>query len=273
MMAGLRSIAARGLADFKHYPRKSDWALSLYQKILFRGRRLPGRGAVVSTCVSGDPNPLYLRLGTSDWLVLEQVFHRGEYAPAIATLPHVDTIVDLGANIGCTVRFWRHRYPSARIVAVEPDEGNVALLRRNARGTADPLTEIIAAAVVGVSREISLQREGGPWNDRIAAEFKAKDAVAAITMDELVKRLGAPRIDLLKCDIEGTEREVFERCASWIKHVRTIAIEVHAPFSVHELMLLITSAGGDFEVLTSVDTGTNPFCILRNRAIADTRPE
>ena len=272
MIRGLRAITARGLADLGHYPRKTDWALSLYQQILFRGRRLPGRDAVVGIRVSGDPEPLYLRLGSSDWLVLEQVFHRGEYAPVIAALPSADTIVDLGANIGCTVRFWRHHYPSARILAVEPDAGNLALLRRNTGSQAGRPTEVIAAAVVGIPRAISLQREGGPWNYRIAAAFNAEDAVAAITMDEVVERLGAASIDLLKCDIEGTEREVFERCAPWIKRVRTIAIEVHQPLGVPDLISLIAMAGGDFELLTLVKSGGNPLCVLRNRAITGPPP-
>jgi FkbM family methyltransferase len=267
MIGGLRSIAARGLADLKHYPRKSDWALSLYQQILFRGRRWPGRDATVAIRVSGDPEPLYLRLGSSDWLVLEQVFHRGEYTPVIAAVPGADTIIDLGANIGCTVRLWRRHYPSARIVAVEPDATNVELLRRNT--AADRLTEIIAAAVVGIARPISLRREGGPWNYRVAPQFSQENAVAAITMDELFAKLGVSRVDLLKCDIEGTEREVFECCASWIRLVREIAIEVHAPLSVSHLMSLIAAARGDFELLASMESGGHPLCILRNRAVGD----
>jgi len=79
-------------------------------------------------------------------------------------------------------------------------------------------------------------------------------------------RLDAGAIDLLKCDIEGAERELFERCASWITRVRLIAIEVHAPFVVGELMSLIAAAGGEFELLSTSRQGRNPLCLLRNCA-------
>jgi hypothetical protein len=45
-------------------------------------------------------------------------------------------------------------------------------------------------------------------------------------MDTLMKETGLSTIDLLKIDIEGAEKDVFQDCA-WIKNVRVIAIELH----------------------------------------------
>jgi len=43
------------------------------------------------------------------------------------------------------------------------------------------------------------------------------------------------RIDVLKCDIEGSETEVFKDCSSWIRRVRCMAVEVHNPYRAANL--------------------------------------
>src|SRR5262249_12200769 len=45
----------------------------------------------------------------------------------------VHTIVDCGANIGLTALYLASAYPNARILCVEPDPANFALLQRNTR--------------------------------------------------------------------------------------------------------------------------------------------
>lgn len=40
-------------------------------------------------------------------------------------------IVDMGANIGCTAADFAHRYQRARVLAVELDQSNADLCRRN----------------------------------------------------------------------------------------------------------------------------------------------
>ena len=111
-----------------------DWSVSLYDTLLryVDGMPLPGYGRVCSLRLTDESRPIFLRLGTSDGFVMEEIFVARVYAPVVsAGLTRVRQIVDLGANVGLSIRFWRKYFPEARIVGVEPDLGNFEACRRN----------------------------------------------------------------------------------------------------------------------------------------------
>ena len=54
--------------------------------------------------------------------------------------------------------------------------------------------------------------------------------VPAITMDEVLREYQLDRIDLLKVDIEGSEKELFAAADSWIGRVDAICLELHDRF-------------------------------------------
>jgi len=52
--------------------------------------------------------------------------------------------------------------------------------------------------------------------------------VPAITMTEIIDKYNIQRIDILKIDIEGAEKELFSyNYESWLPKVRCIVIELH----------------------------------------------
>jgi hypothetical protein len=68
--------------------------------------------------------------------------------------------------------------------------------------------------------------------------------VRAITIEQIIAQYAITgQIDLLKCDIEGGETELFAHCDSWIHRVGTAVIEVHGRFSVDDLMGLLRDKG------------------------------
>ena len=81
------------------------------------GRR--GRaGATYTIRPKGYPYPLHLRYGTSDPYVFRQIFVEQEYAPFRAS-GEIRLIVDCGANVGFSSAYFLHRFPNARVIAVE----------------------------------------------------------------------------------------------------------------------------------------------------------
>jgi hypothetical protein len=46
-------------------------------------------------------------------------------------------------------------------------------------------------------------------------------------MPSVLSRFDMPRVDLLKIDIEGAEREVFARKPDWVRRVGMFIIELH----------------------------------------------
>jgi hypothetical protein len=91
--------------------------------------RLTGKQKAAQVDTPGIKYPVTLRIGTSEHRVYRDIFQRHEYLLA-PTEPK--TIVDAGANIGLTSVYFANRWPKARIIAIEPEPSNYALLLKNA---------------------------------------------------------------------------------------------------------------------------------------------
>jgi len=151
------------------------------------------------------------------------VYGDKQYDPDIRDFdPRV--IVDGGAHIGmASIRFACH-YPKATIFAVEPEPSNFTALV----GNVAPYKNIIPV-------EAALWKEDcqvllGPSDVHPKGAFQIQECgstrVRAVTLPTLMREHAIRVIDLLKLDIEGAEKEVFESC-DWIDSVRNIAIELH----------------------------------------------
>lgn len=236
----------------RQYVAASDWFRSLYQRVLLHFPRLPlpRRNSIRQVSIVGMPEPFYVRLSTTDWYVLEEIFLDRLYEPLTKRqLRDVRNIVDLGANTGFTIRLWQLMYPSARIVAVEPDAKNLEMCRRNALGdmTGRQL-HLVQACVAGRSRTVFLDRSGGAWGFSMRdASSAAEELVQALTLPQIMESCGMDGpIDLLKCDIEGTEAELFADCSGWISSIRNLVVELHHPYSSEHFLADLRRGGGRF---------------------------
>jgi len=257
---GIRAVLGRRLAERVHYRRTRDWLLSLYNRALLRVNLLPFRGQTCTIAPAATAQHLSLRLGTSDWYVFEEIFARRDYWPVLECVRTASTILDLGANIGMSVRFWEEHFPTARIVAVEPDAENAALCERNAR-SGNVL--VVRACVAGVSRRVYLDRAGAAWSYKMTDNPQG-ESVPAVTVPELLIQAGIQgEIDLLKCDIEGGEAEVFAACQPWIGRVRALVVELHGAYGEQRLL---HDLGPMFEVFHRADTGSPEVLFLLRRA-------
>ena len=74
-------------------------------------------------------HPIYMRGNTSDYTTFLQVFVDFQYDKMLPE--KVDVILDCGANIGLASIYFANKYPSAKIIAVEPESTNFEMLLRN----------------------------------------------------------------------------------------------------------------------------------------------
>lgn len=245
----------------RRYATLGGWAADVYDEALKRVRRwpLPFRRAVRRIRLVGGAAPYAVRLGTTDLDVLTEVYFRGEYDE----VAHLDLgpsplVVDLGSNIGLSVRFWKERWPGAEVIAVEPDAQNAAVCRMNAASAPGPPTQVFEVCIAGHSRDVQLDHSRGEWGFSMREKAdgpnptdpRAGPKVEAITLEELLRRAAIDpgrRINLLKCDIEGAEREVFAQCRPWIGRVGAAVVELHAPYTRADLMADLARAGGGFD--------------------------
>ncbi|MFL6588460.1 MAG: FkbM family methyltransferase [Luteimonas sp.] len=190
--------------------------------------RMKGTEDVIEVRTDGYTGSLHLRLRTSDVSVFEEVILNAEYdLPQYLGEPRF--IVDAGANIGLTSIFFARRFPHARIIAIEPEGSNFELLLKNIRPY--PRITPLKAALWNEDAPIRLVDPGiGKWGFQAtgaAAECGTDSIVPGVTMSSLLARYKAERVDILKVDIEGAEKEVFAQADDWIGRVDIVMVETH----------------------------------------------
>jgi FkbM family methyltransferase len=169
---------------------------------------------------------LAFRRSTSDRVVFQQVFIAGEYDHSC--LPtHARLIVDAGANVGYASVFFSRRYPTANVLAIEPEESNFRVLSRHVRVLPN-VRPMKAALWHSPGRLHIINPTDQKWSFRVAES--AKGSVPAITVEDILRSQDQD-IDILKIDIEGAEKELFENGADvWLPRVRTLILETHDRF-------------------------------------------
>lgn len=201
------------------------------------GRCITGRPEPMLLRSPLIPGPVYVRPFTSDLTVAVELFSGGDYEVVRELVRSAATILDLGANIGLSVRLFRTWYPDARILALEPNPDTAAVARMNidATGNSESI-QLIEAAVAPAAGTIHFSTEDEPWAHHIVDRAgRSTIEVPAITVGQCLERMEASRIDLCKCDIEGGEIRLFADCRSWIGRVKHLVVETHPPYDVEKL--------------------------------------
>lgn len=170
-----------------------------------------------------------IRLNSTDLATFTKIFLNREYEIPLAKEPKV--IVDAGGNVGYASAFFAVKYPSAKIIAIEPEVANFNLLKQNT--SAFPNVTALNAALWPTSGEVNLLDPGvGSWGFEAATEAtgtadRSLGKVRAVTVDDIMTQFNVPYIDVLKVDIEGGEKALFEGAPAWLKRVGVVMIELH----------------------------------------------
>ncbi len=169
-------------------------------------------------------NPLYFRCGSSDLANFDQIFGQQEFSLPLAQPP--GRILDLGAYVGYAAVYLAHRFPAAEIVCVEPSPANFKVLTLNTAPY--PRIRRLNGAVWSKPATLSVSgHELGDWGAHFAAA-SGDSGTQAWSVDDILRRSGWGRADLIKCDIEGSEREVFaDRAARWHQDALCVTVETH----------------------------------------------
>jgi FkbM family methyltransferase len=169
-------------------------------------------------------------------------------------------VVDLGANIGIASLFLADSYEPTRLICVEPSADNCVLLRKNLSGLRQNV-DIVQAAISNETGFVRFDTKAETWGGRIS---NAGERVPSLTMTDLVEHYNLERIDILKIDIEGAERLLFQSNLDWLKRVNNIAIEIHDGFSIADLKSALTPYG--FSVWAAGENGNPMIVAVRNQS-------
>jgi FkbM family methyltransferase len=192
-------------------------------------------------------NDVAVRSHSTDILVIDEVFFREVYACAVAAAPpRTRYVLDIGANAGYAGLYFLNRFPHARLFFVEPDFQNFAVAAINLQ------KEILAGRCRGINAaawvddgHVVLETQGrGEWFFKCREAAPEENALEAFSIASLIRRSGFPHVDLLKIDIEGSERAILQgELSPWIDLVRCLVCELHEGFTHAEFEELLAPHG------------------------------
>lgn len=194
-------------------------------------RLFPGRFRVVSVHPREVDYPVRVRLGSSDIAAFRQIFVDREYS-CLDDMADVGVILDCGANVGYAAVYFLSRFPTAHVIAVEPDPENLRLLRDNTAPYGSRVS-LVPAAVwshrTGLVISDRPYRDGRQWARQVRACEPGETAnVDAIDVGSLIDMAPVERRSIVKMDVEGAEAIIFaQNFEAWIERVDAIAIELH----------------------------------------------
>ncbi len=218
-MKVLKNIARGFTSLIEHWDK---WQMN---GLFILGKRLLHPGKIIEIRLKELKQPFYLRNNTSDITVFYQVFLKNSY-----NLNHsspVNVVIDCGANIGLSAIFFAHHFPEATIIAVEPEGSNFDLLVLNCQ----PYKNIkpVRAGVWNKNTNLRVvDKTKQHWEMQVEEVNDQKSDIEAVSIPYLLQKYSLKKIDILKIDIEGSEKELFETYTDeWLPYIKILCIELH----------------------------------------------
>lgn len=205
---------------------------------------------------------------SSDLDVFAQVFGYKEYKPVVET--YIEKfkntkglkVIDAGSNIGLTAVYLSRFFADSAFICVEPDANNFDMMTFNVETNKVNATRILGGIW---SSDTNLKivkdfRDQNDWSFRVE-ETNEASGLQAFSIGSILKKHGWQSIDILKIDIEGSEKEIFlnpTADVSFLSITKCIAIEIHDEFDCREqIYQVLTAYGFDFFNSGELTIGVN----------------
>lgn len=194
--------------------------------------------------------PVYIRIANSDIYEFKQSLGSWQEEFDLGYTP--DLIIDAGANVGYTSLRFLQKYPKSKIIALEPEPSNIKQFIKNCSKYKNITLE--QAAIWPTSRMLSFISLDVASNSFQVKE-EPKGEIRGISFLDLIDKYKIDKIDLLKIDIEGSEKFLLEdsNVNGWLDKVGTMLIESHEHKipGCHEIIKKVTS--NNFEYLGQIN--------------------
>lgn len=215
------------------------------------------------TFINFDGFPLKIPDSASFLFMFKEIFQENIYK--FKTSNSKPYIIDGGANIGLATIYLKKLYPSAEIIAFEPDPNIYKILKNNIE-------------VFNFKDVVLLQN--GLWNEDKTMLFMAEGADGGIVADVDISVLAQEKIevislkpylkrtvDFLKLDIEGSETIVLRDIEEDLGMIQRIFIEYHSfvnqSQSLNEVIDILTKANFRLHVSSPGLSNKSPFMGLK----------
>tara|TARA_A100001015_G_scaffold308595_1_gene406501 strand:+ start:2279 stop:3070 length:792 start_codon:yes stop_codon:yes gene_type:complete len=137
----------------------------------------------------------------------------------------IPLILDCGSNIGASPYYFFENYRNSKIVCLEPEIENFKLLQKNINKNN---FDLISKAISSNHRNFEIEKKSDdPRSFRTI--HSSKGDIESITVNKLLEKYNSQKYEpfIIKIDIEGHEKELFNENLEWIDKFKIIIIEPH----------------------------------------------
>ncbi|MCA1962448.1 MAG: FkbM family methyltransferase [Prosthecobacter sp.] len=140
------------------------------------------------------------------------------------------TVIDLGVNLGMSIRWWFHLNPKARVTGVEMMQESLDYTTQRL-GLCHPEADWqpICCAVAAADGEPMEIQFSDPLEGTTSAARPSGQQRRQVPVRCLDSLLDEPEILLLKCDIEGFGGQALLGAREVLKRTRYVVTETHGP--------------------------------------------
>lgn len=184
---------------------------------------------------------------SSDLGILYQVLGKLEYSALVDLVKKLQLagplrIIDAGANVGYATLYFQAAFPGSVTVALEIDTNNARQLQRHVKKNALKNVRVWQQALWSRNAHLQIRRD---FRDQSECSFYVEETpgapeVVGCSLQEICKQMQWTSVDILKIDIEGGERHLFEtesRADELLRATRILAIEIHDEFQIRPTIL------------------------------------
>ena len=210
------------------------------------------------------------KLPSSDFAVFEQVFVLKEYGALVEVIKKHEpglsrplNVIDAGGNIGLTSIFLNTKFPGSQFGVIEPDDKNFKILERNIKQNNFTAATAIHAGVWNKDCFLKQHRDfrdGNDWSVTVV-ESEAPTALKGYSVKNVMQQLNFDCIDVLKIDIEGSEKQLFmdaDAASEFLCKTKYIAIEIHDELDCREqINAVLTTNHFDYFLQDGLTIGVN----------------
>jgi FkbM family methyltransferase len=173
-------------------------------------------------------------------------------------------ILDLGANIGLSVLFFKSIYPASHITAFEPDPYIYRYLTYNISSNKYNDVELINKAAWNENAVLEFHPDKAD-SGRIAQGSPGHIQVNAI---DIAGYLRNHHVDFLKMDIEGAEEVVLPACKEYLGSINYLFVEYHSQVgkkqTLDDIIHVMTESGFRVHIHSPVIFNPSPFLNVKS---------
>jgi len=186
-------------------------------------------------------------LGLSDY---QSILVRHQDWAHIGKMSKVNTVIDVGANVGFFSLLMRDMFPKSTIYAIEPIPRIAEALRNNFVNDPNTTQHLLAisdsAGIVKLAFDESV-------SGKSTISQKGRIEARTQTLDEFARKNNIHRVDVLKIDAETFEAHVLRRGTATLQQTRYLFIEItikdNPNYTLSSIMKLLYGDGYDFQLI------------------------